>query len=45
MLTTLLELLCMCLVSLFLFSIFPPAALLPPAIVAGLMAWSRRAAE
>lgn len=41
MLTTLLELACMLLLSLFLFSLYPPAALLPPAAAAGLMAWVR----
>ena len=42
MLTTILELVCAALLSLFLFLIFPPTALLPWAGLAGLMAWSRR---
>jgi hypothetical protein len=41
-LTSALELLCASLVALFLYAIFPPAALLPFAAVAGLMAWTRR---
>lgn len=41
MLTTALELACIALVSLFLFSVYPPAALLPSAAAAGLMAWTR----
>lgn len=41
MLTTLLELACIFLLSLFLFAVYPPAALLPPAGAAGLMAWTR----
>lgn len=40
--TSALELACAAMVSLFLYAIFPPAALLPFAAVAGLMAWSRR---
>jgi hypothetical protein len=42
MLTTILELVCAALVSLFLFAVWPPAALLPWAALAGLMAWTRR---
>lgn len=42
MLTTILELVCAALVSLFLAAIWPPAALLPWAALAGVMAWSRR---
>ena len=42
MITTILELVCAALVSLFLFAVWPPAALLPWAGLAGLMAWSRR---
>jgi hypothetical protein len=41
-LTTILELVCAALVSLFLFALWPPAALLPWAGLAGAMAWSRR---
>jgi hypothetical protein len=41
-LTTILELVCVALVSLFLFAVWPPAVLLPWAAIAGLMAWSRR---
>lgn len=41
MLTTALELLCVVLLSLFLFAVYPPAALLPVAAAAGLMAWVR----
>lgn len=41
MLTTALELLCVALLSLFLFSLYPPAALLPVAAAAGLAAWVR----
>jgi hypothetical protein len=41
-LTTILELLCIILLSLFLFAVWPPAALLPSAAAAGLMAWTRR---
>lgn len=42
MITTLLELLCAALLALFLYTLFPSAALLPFAVLAGLMAWSRR---
>lgn len=42
MLTTILELLCVSLVSLFLFAVWPPAALLPTAVLSGLVAWDRR---
>jgi hypothetical protein len=41
-LTTILELTCAALLSLFLFALWPPAALLPWAALSGLMAWSRR---
>ena len=41
MLTTVLELVCIVLLSLFLFSLYPPAALLPSAAAAGGMAWVR----
>jgi hypothetical protein len=41
MLTTTLELVCICLLSLFLFAVWPPACLLPCAAAAGLMAWVR----
>ena len=41
MLTTVLELVCIALASLFAFAVYPPAALLPPAAAAGLMAWVR----
>lgn len=41
MITTALELLCVCLLSLFAFAIYPPAALLPVAGAAGLAAWVR----
>lgn len=41
MLTTVLELVCIALLSLFLFAVWPPAALLPSAAAAGLMAWVR----
>lgn len=41
-LTTILELLCAALLSLVLFAVWPPAALLPWAGLAGLAAWSRR---
>lgn len=42
MLTTILELTCTALVSVFLFAVWPPAALLPWAALAALMSWSRR---
>lgn len=42
MLTTTLELLCVTLVSLFLFAVWPPACLLPMAALSGLLAWDRR---
>lgn len=42
MLTTILELTCTALLSVFLFAVWPVAAVLPWAILAGLMAWSRR---
>lgn len=41
MLTTALELVCVALLSLFAFAVFPPAALLPWAAAAGLMAYVR----
>lgn len=41
MLTTALELMCIATLSLFLFALYPPAALLPWAATAGLMAWVR----
>jgi len=41
MLTTILELLCIALLSVFCFTIYAPAALLPWAAAAGLMAWVR----
>lgn len=41
MLTTALELMCVALLSLFLFTLYPPAALLPWAATAGLMAYIR----
>lgn len=41
MVTTALELLCIGLLSLFLFTLYPPAALLPWAAAAGLMAYTR----
>lgn len=42
MTTTVLELLCASLLALFLYAIFPAAALLPFAALCGLMAWARR---
>ncbi len=42
MLTTILELMCTAFLSLFLFAVWPPAALLPWVGLFGLMAWSRR---
>lgn len=42
MLTTILELACTTLLSVFLFAVWPPAALLPWAALCGLIAWSRR---
>lgn len=41
MLTTTLELLCIALLSLFCWTLYQPAALLPWAAAAGLMAWVR----
>ena len=41
MLTTVLELVCIALLSLFAFAVYPPAALLPWAAAAGLAAWVR----
>lgn len=41
MLTTALELVCVALLSLFFFAVWPPAALLPTAVAAGGMAYVR----